>query len=360
MLKNLKRYQIQLTPFEATKNWSLNNVYNKNLLLYESTGSEDGFPIALEFIDYGDGSNLPQDNSSCNIALEQQNDDLAILEEGLNVSGLFYPELDPINQDGTYKRPIYYQVRTMFYNTYRNPTEIWGEENIDFELGKTKLNLSDEFRLFNIPQIVFGEKINPNTVNMFDNTTDESYLITDDGNGNLLVGTNIFSSKQELGEWKNDFNINESSSLCDWYWENNTTIYNNNSFISMSFYNGIMIDLLYKNSSSLQVGFVVGSMEEYPRQEQFSSSMLFGSGYVTDTTFTINRTGSLSDSSSLLMGLSYGTSSETTIIYTSSFDSSSLNVSLFTGSYVLSTFVNTMSFDSSSVGMLFYNGIYGS
>lgn len=212
MVKSLKKYEIQLTPFAATKHWTLNNTDNSNLLL-----TEDNFPIALEFLDYGDGRTLPVVNSACDIALEQQNNDLANLTEGLKVTGPFYPETDPQNLDGTYKRPIYYQVKTLFYNTYLDPTKIWGVENIDFQESKTQRQLSDRFRLIDIPKNVFGDKITPLSVNMFDNTLDNNYLITDDGNGNLFAGTNLFSNQQELGEYRNNFKMG-SSSFCDFYW----------------------------------------------------------------------------------------------------------------------------------------------
>ena len=212
MIKSLKKYQIQLTPFDATKNWSINNIDNDNVLL-----TEDDYPIALEFIDYGDGSDYPITNSFCDIALEQQGTDLATIEDGLNVQGIFYPDSEPQNQDGTYKRSIYHQVQTMFYNTYLDPTKIWGSENIDFELSKTKRLLTDQFRLFDIPRIVFGDKMTPNSITMFDNTLDNYYTITDDGNGNLVAGTNLFSKQQEVGEYDNQFIANMSSSLCDDY-----------------------------------------------------------------------------------------------------------------------------------------------
>ena len=223
MIKALKKYQVQVTPFSATKEWNLNNTCNSNLLLYESTGSCDGSPYALEFIDYGDGSEYPMDNSSCSIALEQQPDDLATLEMGLNVNGIFYPETDPQNSDGTYQRSIYHQVQTMFYNLYLDPSKIWGLENIDFPLSQTQRLLSDEFRLIDVPRVVYGEKILPNSVVLHDTTTDNNYTITDDGNGNLFAGPNLFSSQQELGEFVNEFIANESSSYCDYYWNNADT-----------------------------------------------------------------------------------------------------------------------------------------
>lgn len=224
MIKSLKKFEIQLTPFNATKNWSLNNTDNESLIL-----TEDDFPIALEFLDYGSGNELPFINSNCDIALEQQDSNLATLEEGLKMSGPFYPQTEPQNPDGTYKRPIYYQIKTLFYNTYLDPTKIWGIENIDFQKSNTLRQLSDRFRLINIPRNVFGDKITPTSVNIIDNTSDNDYVIQDDGNGNLFAGTNLFSHQQELGEYVNNFQEG-SSSFCDFYWvtPNTSSYWNDN------------------------------------------------------------------------------------------------------------------------------------
>ncbi len=270
MIKLLKKYQIQLTPFEATKDWALNNTDNQNLLLYESPGPNDGLPFAVEFIDYGDGSGYPQENTSCDIALEQQDTDLATVEEGLNVSGLVYPNTEPKNYDGTYKRSIYHQVKTMFYNSYLDPTKIWGLENIDFQRSETRRVLSDEFRLVGIPRLVFGDKMTPNSITMYDNSLDNSYIITDDGNGNLFAGTNLFSHQQELGEYTNDFDPLGSSSFCNYYFGYDlTTTEITTSFESSStdidFYMGSYLLTTFPQpitieTSSLTVGFSYGSI----------------------------------------------------------------------------------------------------
>jgi len=218
MIKLLKKYEIHTTPFEAIKNWAINNTHNDNLLLYETTGSDDGVPYALEFIDYGSGLRLPITSSACDIALEQQDADLATLELGVNVVGIFYPEIDPKNIDGTYMRSVYHQVRTMFYNQYFDPTKIWGSENIDFPLSRTERRLSDEIRLIDIPRIVFGDKIVPKSVLVTDNTTDNEYTITDDGYGNLRAGTNLFSHQQEIRHHSNDFEFGYTY-FCDPYFD---------------------------------------------------------------------------------------------------------------------------------------------
>lgn len=213
MLKALHKNDTQLTPFIVTKDWELSNVTNEDLVLMEHTGSP-GLPVALEYLEFTPYN--PITASGCNIAQEQQLDDLVYLRDGLRQTGLFYPNTDPVNSDGTFKRVVYSQISNTFYNSYRDPTKIWGIEQIDFDKSKTQRFITDEFKLLNIPRVVFGEKIIENTVVMFDTTNDNNYTITDDGNCNLYAGTNLFSHQQELGEFVNSF-YSGSFPYCDFY-----------------------------------------------------------------------------------------------------------------------------------------------
>lgn len=211
MVKDLKKYHVILTPFNAAKKWSLNNIENNELLLFESTIADDGEPLALEYIDYNEG-NI---NTNCNIALEQQNDDKILFQEGEKLTGPFYPNIDPININGTYKRVIYAQIKTTFYNNYINPTQILGIDNIDIENSTTKRKLSDKVRILDIPRIVFGDKVIPNTLKIYDSTLDNNYTIIDDSNGNLIIDEFVFSNQQETGDFQNQFNTGSSNNACD-------------------------------------------------------------------------------------------------------------------------------------------------
>jgi hypothetical protein len=216
MFKDLKRYQVRLTPFQATKNCALNNTENDSLLLFESTGSDDGEPIDLEYIDWGTGGSTPNTSSECEVALEQQDANQAGYREGKSVTGPFYPDTDPVNVDGTYQRSVYSQVRTSFYNTYRDPTKLFGMENVDFERGKTKRRLAAKLRMFDIPRHVFGDKIIPSTVVIRDTSLDNDYTIEDDGYGNLTARQNLFSKQQEIGDFTNEFLVG-TEHTCDDY-----------------------------------------------------------------------------------------------------------------------------------------------
>ena len=94
MIKNFKRSDIQNTPFVATKPWVLSSFQNQDLVIVEETPQE--IPVAQEFIDYEGGDNLPILNRECNIALEQQDLDNILYEEGQKHDGMFN-ETDPIN-----------------------------------------------------------------------------------------------------------------------------------------------------------------------------------------------------------------------------------------------------------------------
>ena len=213
MLKLLHKNDTQITPFIVTKNWDLSNVKNEDLILMEHSGS-DGLPVALEYFDYG--TLLPVSSSVCNISKENQTNDKALFKTGLKVNGTFYPELDPQNLDGTYQRVVYSQIVNTFYNNLRNPTKIWGLEEIDFEGSQTKRFVADRFKMFEIPREVFGEKMLEKTIIIYDTTTDNNYTITDDGNCNLFASSNIFSRQQEVGNFSNNL-TSGSSSLCDSY-----------------------------------------------------------------------------------------------------------------------------------------------
>lgn len=220
MIKQLKQYQVQTTPFQATKDWTLSNTDNFDLLLFESTGPDDGLPIDLEYVEYNVTS--PVSNFECKIALEKQEEDVAVYREGLKLTGIFYPELDPVNADGTYKRMVHAQTKTMFYNEFRDPTKVWGIENLDFEISKTKRLLSDSIKIFEIPRLVFGDKIIPSSITIYNTTQDNNYNIIDDGNGNLFAQKNLFTKQQEIGNFQNYFDIGNSS-LCSDYFNNITS-----------------------------------------------------------------------------------------------------------------------------------------
>ena len=225
MIKNINHQNFTTTPFIATKAQELYNVGNvdndSGILLEKNTPIfSDGTVIALEYIDH---ISTPFLNRNCNILLEQQEEDLATFEEGISGSGMFDPYNDEQNYNGTYKRLVYTQMARAFYNEYRNPIEIFGMENIDFQLSKTNRYLADDFRMFTIPQQMFGDKIVPGSIVLYDESFDDNVEIYDDKFGNLVAGPNLFSKVQEVRKLGNSIVDGTSAHTCPSYTTTTTT-----------------------------------------------------------------------------------------------------------------------------------------
>ena len=112
MIKSINRQNILVSPFVAKKSWELANVLNPDVVLDENPSTSD-LPIASEYVDYYD--NPATLNSECDIALEQQDADSVIYQEGISGSGLINPVSEPKNLDGTLKRIVYSQTKSAFY-----------------------------------------------------------------------------------------------------------------------------------------------------------------------------------------------------------------------------------------------------
>lgn len=215
MIKQLSKSDILVSPFVIAKQWGLRNIDPEDLVLLESTSSDDSLcdTVALEFIDYTQGT--PFVNTTCSIALEQQSVDLAVPEAGISSSGTFFPDSEPINfKTHTFKRLVYDQIQKAFYNQYRNPLQIFGTDFIDFPLSKTDRILGNQFLMFTIPRNVFGERMLENTIQLYDQNFDDNVSIGDDGNGNVVAGVNLFSKVQEVRQFGNVISDGTSSFEC--------------------------------------------------------------------------------------------------------------------------------------------------
>ena len=206
------------TPFKAVKEWELFNIQNSSSILLESFSASvpitDTF-VALDYVDYT--STSPIINRDCDVALEQQEEDLVMFEDGISGSGIFYPDLELKNYSGTYKRLLYTQISRAFYNQYRNPIEIFGMENIDFPLSKTNRYLAEKFRMISVPQHIFGDKMVEGTIKFYDTNLDDNVEIYDDKMGNLIAGENLFSKVQEIRSIGNIIMDGFSITICPPY-----------------------------------------------------------------------------------------------------------------------------------------------
>lgn len=233
MIKKINS-NIQNTPIVAIKRWVLSSISNDDLVIvdYPNNNWEDIFTnwelitqnwedisannsilfLARDATDYVDG--VATLNSDCNIALNPQSNALVIYEEGISGSGFFTPSSEAQNRNGTYKRLIYSQIANSFYNNRRNPTQIFGMNNLDFELNKTNRIIGNQFLVFTIPQNIMGDKIVEGSVKMYDLDLDDNASIQDDRNGNLIIGNNLFSKIQEVRHIENIIQSGSSDNIC--------------------------------------------------------------------------------------------------------------------------------------------------
>lgn len=178
--------------------------------------------LAVEFMDHGNGwqlscssssfssskipyngpvygFDLPMDvpitNSSYNLCMEQSEDNFVTIENGVYVDNnvKFDPKTEPQNLNDTFKRITHNQIRNLFYNDSGDPTKLLGLENFDLFLDSKNRVIYDNLKVVTIPQAYFGDSIVKNSVEILDNTGDQSYTIVDDGLGNLYARDKVFS-----------------------------------------------------------------------------------------------------------------------------------------------------------------------
>ena len=215
MIKPIIPQNIILTPLDVSNNLSLHNSINEDLVLLEN-GTDT---IASEYVDYFNynGIGAPQENADCSIALEQQTGDLITFRAAISQSGRFDSINDPLNLDGTYKRLVYTQIYNAFYNPYKNPLELFGLNNIDIPLSKTIRTVDNSFLTMNVPRAVFGNTILPSSISITNLPLDDNMTINDDGNGNLVVGNNLFFRIQETRIFGNVILTGSVSTNCGGY-----------------------------------------------------------------------------------------------------------------------------------------------
>ena len=199
MIKALNKGSIVITPFTTQKDEQLSNVTNDDIVL-----TEDGEGVTMEYVDYGLGEAYPTVNTDCLIALEQQEDNKLSVRRGEKRKGIFNPETEPRNADGTFQRVVYSQIRTTFYNGSDDPSKSFGLEHIDVPLSQTQKFLLNSLYVMDVPTRIMGERIQPGTVRFMDVNSDDEAIISDDGHNNLYASRDIFWKKQEVGHFNNE------------------------------------------------------------------------------------------------------------------------------------------------------------
>jgi hypothetical protein len=272
MIKHINHQNVSTTPFVAAKSRDLSNIQNDDTVILEPNAYPNGTNVSLDYVDFNSGD--PIINRECDIALEQQGEiDSLGYEEGITGSANFNSASDPRNTDGTYQSLVYTTTKNAFYNSYRNPTEIFGVEHIDFPLSKTLRNLSDHFRMFTIPRLIFGDKIQPKSVQFYDTLLDDNVSVFDDGYQNLMAGYNLFSKVQEVrilpsgSGAQNEIRPGTASYICVTY-DNKPIKASVSDRMSMRMASAAGEVARYTNeddeSGSLSMGFASGSSITYP------------------------------------------------------------------------------------------------
>ena len=92
-----------------------------------------------------------------------------------------------------YSLPLYYTINNLYYERFsKNPklSKSSGRKEPFLSYGPTNPNkqyrlLHDSCSIISVPQDLFGEEIKPKSVQVTDNSTDVTFTIKDDGDGNL-------------------------------------------------------------------------------------------------------------------------------------------------------------------------------
>ncbi len=92
-----------------------------------------------------------------------------------------------------YSVPLYYTINNIYYERYSNNPKLpgpTGRKEPYLSYGPTNINkqhrlLHDSCSVISIPQELFGEEIKPGSITVTDNSTDVTFTIKDDGDGNL-------------------------------------------------------------------------------------------------------------------------------------------------------------------------------
>lgn len=355
MIKHINHQNFSTTPFVAAKSWDLYNAQNEDTVLIEQ---DDSISVAIDYIDYNTG--IPLLNRECNLALEQQDADILYYEEGVTGSGLFDPDIDPKNYDGTYKRLVHIQVENAFYNKRNNPSQIFGVEYIDFPISRTKRYLSDHFRMFTIPRDIFGEKIKPLSVYFYDTALDDNVTVHDDGYQNLNAGFDLFSKVQEIRTYipptgSNSIQPGSASCSCLVYDDVNISAsVSDNMYVSVEQFYGSLKETPRVDTSSFGMGFYSGSLATSASTDDAGMSFGFVYGSLT---YRIERDNMvIGQAGSQNMGFDHGHLFETIVPISPQGDTGSINITFFSGSIFDQIVWCSGSQDTSSINITFFSG----
>lgn len=80
-----------------------------------------------------------------------------------------------------YDIPNWHSINRLYYKNWDKPFEVFGVNNNKIQYRQ----LHNTARIFTIPQELFGEKVKPGSIELEDTSNGKTFIIKDDGEGNL-------------------------------------------------------------------------------------------------------------------------------------------------------------------------------
>jgi hypothetical protein len=167
MLRNVHPQDVSIEPFKTYKRFQFTNV-DSGSGVYGLRG------ISGSYYNFGTGSAASQSFGVYNS-----------LSASLNKN--------PYSLGTYYSLPLYYSINNLYYERFSNNPKLpksSGRTEPFLSFGATNLNkqyriLHNSCSVISVPQELFGEEIKPKSVKVTDNSTDVTFTIKDDGDGNL-------------------------------------------------------------------------------------------------------------------------------------------------------------------------------
>jgi hypothetical protein len=262
MIKSLSQYDISSTPFSVSKTWRSPGS-SENFLLsdsnYTTSSIGNNTPVGINYTDFREGispanfisgsfnyynKSFTESSRSLgyysspadvytftnvsdtvvvdfNLLLEESEDKFIDISEGIRVNKYvrFIPESESINVNRKYKRLVYDQIKNSYYSDTKDPTKLFGLENIDIFLDNNNRFIGDRIKVATIPQAYFGDTIKKNSLKINDDSNENSVSFVDDGYGNLITSGSVFETvvQDTLHSSSLHPNVGYSVSISEYY-----------------------------------------------------------------------------------------------------------------------------------------------
>jgi len=106
-----------------------------------------------------------------------------------------------------YKLPVYFGIKKLYYKDFNKPPYTLGGN----QTSKEQRNLYGRVNVITVPQKFYGENIKPGSIKLTDDSTNVTYDIRDDGDGNLYD----FAYSSSFASYKSESFADTSSLVVD-------------------------------------------------------------------------------------------------------------------------------------------------